>query len=292
MSFESGAVAQTNFEAANRDLGQKFFSATSSSYAPDASVFSQAITSANIATGQLRARQDAVAVNAEGGVQTFGTAFIADSFRHLTGLNPYQWTSSTQAKFNIHIDGNQSLLNTSGNVNTLNFSKLWLIIYQRGTLDSAIPFCSATVIQSFFWSIGPGDFGASPCGGSYISNLAGNLNQDLSAVFTPGGDFDWAFGITVGGAFHFDQDRNSNLTGQWHQDFGNTAKLHCVGPADSTVQSRSGVFPGAVVTTVPEPGTMGLMALALACLGWRRPSFRVLAPAHPQASEQMEQAAG
>ena len=190
------------------------------------------------------------------------------------------------------MDGSQSLLNTSGNINTLNFSKLWVIVHQHGTLDNAIPFCSTAVIQSFFWSIGSGDFGASPGGGSDVGNLAGKLNQDLSAVFTPCGDFDWAFGITVGGAFHFDQDRNSNLTGQWHQDFGNTAKLHCVGPADSTVQSRSGVFPGAVVTTVPEPGTMGLMALALACLGWRRPSFRVLAPAHPQASEQMEQAAG
>ena len=255
-AYATSAAAQVNYQPGVSDYGQQL-TATSQVSTNLPNTFEQTATSADLARGQVHAKQEQLANGASTSLQTFGQAFIADSFMHVSGLNPFNWTSSTQARFDIHIDGTESLTGDLGQM--VNVAKVLLMIYKPGTLDG-LSYCGANVIQTFSWSIGAGGRPA-PCGGSYTSNLSGTIDTDLSAVFTPGGDFDWAFGIVVGG-----QSNTGPLpsaSGRWLQDFANTATLSYSGPLGSTVVSGSGVFPGSVAA-VPEPGSPALMLAGLA----------------------------
>ena len=259
-AYATAAVAQVNYQPGVVDFGQQLSAAAHAS-ANLPNIFEETATSADLATGQVHVKQEQIADGASTSLQTFGQAYIADSFMHLSGLNPFNWISSTQARFNIHIDGVESLTGNLGQM--LNSAKVLLIIYKPGTLDG-LSFCGAHVIQTFSWSIGAGA-SAAPCSGSYISNLSGAINTNLSAVFTPGGDFDWAFGIVVGG-----QSNTGPLpsaSGRWLQDFANTATLSYSGPDGTTVVSGSGVFPGSVAA-VPEPGSSALMLAGVGAVGW------------------------
>ncbi len=87
-------------------------------------------------------------------------------------------------------------------------------------------------------------------------------------MFTPGGDFDWAFGLSVGGAFNANLN-GATASGARLQDFGNTATLRYAAPDGADVQSASGVFPGTgpVLQAVPEPASLALLGSAFAGLG-------------------------
>ena len=264
VAFLAGAVGQVSDRPALINFHQQL-SATAalSNGTPSSTVYESVATSASLQTGQVHAFQETIANNSSVAAGAYGTAFLADSFRHLTGLNPFNWTSTTQARFDIHIDGTESLLAGPGQV--FNFAQLALIIYKPGTLDDFIPYCGPTVIKGFFWSIGASAQPQDPCGGSYLGNLSGKVNADLSAIFAPGGNFDWAFGLSVGGAINSNLPANTASSGHWLQNFGNTATLSYVAPTGSRVQSASGAFPGttAVNNSVPEPQSLGLTVLAL-----------------------------
>jgi len=257
-AYATAAVAQVNYQPGVVDYGQQL-TATSQASATLPNIFEQTATSADLARGQVRVKQEQLATGASTSLQTFGQAWIADSFMHLSGLNPFTWTNATHARFDIHIDGVESLTGNLGQM--LNSAKVMLMIYKPGTLDG-LPYCGANVIQTFSWSIGANNSPA-PCGGTYISNLSGAIDTNFSAVFTPGGDFDWAFGIVVGGQSN--TGPLPNATGRWVQDFANTATLSYGGPSGSTVVSGSGVFPGSIAA-VPEPGSTALLLVGLACM--------------------------
>ena len=269
VSYLAGTVAQTS-DGFGVDFKQQVSSASSRTFgAIGQAQYEKVDMSASLATGQVHARQESIAINAPNGMGGFGSAFLADSFRHLSGLNPFVWNGTTQATFNIHIDGNEFMVPGLGQV--FNFAQVSLMIYQRGTLDDFIPFCGATVIRSFHWSIGASPPATDPCGAPYIDNLSGTVDEVLTASFTPGGDFDWAFGVRVGGAFNANLGVGNVGSGHWLQDFGNTATLSYFGPAGSSVESSSGVFPGTQAGgSVPEPATLTLVLAACGGLCMRR----------------------
>jgi hypothetical protein len=257
VSYLAGTVAQTS-DGFDVDFKQQTTSALSRTFGTlGGTQYEKVDMSASLAAGQIHARQESIAINAPGGMGGFGSAFLADSFRHLSGLNPFAWTNATQASFNINIDGNEFIVPGSGEVS--------LMIYKRGTLDDFIPFCGNTVLFSYHWSIGANAPAVDPCGAPYQGNLSGMVDENLSVTFAPGEDFDWAFGVRVGGAFNANLGEGNTGSGHWLQDFGNTATLTYAGPAGSTVQSGSGVFPGTDPgAAVPEPTTLALL-LAAGC---------------------------
>jgi MYXO-CTERM domain-containing protein len=268
VSYIAGTVAQTDGDLII-DFHQQQSSSSTSTYTPGPQTYERVDTAADLRTGQVHARAENIATNSPDGQSAYGTAYLADSFRHLSGLDPFAWNSSTTARFDIHIDGHESLVSGSGEV--FNFAMVALIIYRPGTLDDFVPYCGSNVVTAFFWSVGDRAPATNPCGGAFAGHLSGAIDENLSAVFTPGGDFDWAFGMSVGGAF------NANLngatgSGQWLQDFGNTATLRYVAPDGAEVQSASGVFPGTgpLVQAVPEPASLALAAVALLGLGATR----------------------
>lgn len=266
VSFLAGASAQTD-AGFTSSFAQQTSAARSSQYNLGTSIFEKANSAANLATGQLKVRAENVATGSDQGQVAVATSFIADSFRHTTGTNPFNWTSTTEASFNVHIDGSTSLNPGPGDV--FNLGYIALIVYKPGTLTDTLAFCDSTVITAFFWSVGAQAPSANPCGGSFVGHLEGTVDEELTASFMPGGDFDWAFGMRVGGAFNANVGGPSS--GRWLDDFGSTATLTYAGPAGATVTSGSGVFPG-TVAAIPEPGTLALVGLGALGLILRRRS--------------------
>lgn len=269
VDYLAGASAQTD-DGFVVSFAQQFSAAQSSAYTSPTTT-EIAHSSASLAGGSLHLSTTNIANGSNQGQVAVATAFVGDSFTHTAGLDPFTWTSATQATFNIQLDGATALNPGPGEV--FNLGYVALIIYQPGTLSDVVPFCDSTVTQAFFWSVGPQARATNPCGGSFLGNIEGTVDQLLSVTFTPGGDFDFAFGMRVGGAF------NANLSapafGTWFNDFANTATLSYQAPVGATVISSSGVFPGTTAAQVPEPGTLALVgAAAFGFVGWRRPARR------------------
>lgn len=260
VSYLAGTVVQTN-DGFDVDFQQQISSSASRTYTPYGSSYESITAAANLAAGTIKVRTEGQANNATGALGPYGGAFIGDSFRHYSGTNPFNWTSSTTAQFNIHIDGTTYLDPGPGDV--YNFSIVALVIYKPGMLDSEAPYCGPSVIKAFFWSIGDQPQATDPCGNSFIGNLNGSVDTDLLASFMPNGDFDWTFGVKLGGAFNGGQLPNGFASGTWINDFSNTATLGYVAPDGATVQSASGAFPGTTALQVPEPGALGLVGLGL-----------------------------
>ena len=272
LNFVSGAVVQTSggFEV---NLGaQASNQATRTTVSSDAT--ESAFSSANLATGVIKARAETEIVNSQSAYGAFATALFGDGFTHSLGSNAFNWAGQ-QASFRVAIDGTEQINPGQGDV--FNFGMAFLVVYRPGTLDNYLPFCNgpadngvnySNIMASFFWSIGDGV--NHPCSGqSFTGNLSGVVDEVLTATFSPGGDFDWMFGVRVGGAL------NANLQGQsqsarWLQDFSHTATLTYEAPNGASVESRSGVFPLANPTAVPEPGTLLLATFGLALAAVRR----------------------
>ena len=91
-----------------------------------------------------------------------------------------------------------------------------------------------------------------PIGGS----LSGNAELLLTVTFSPGGNFDWVFGVRMGGAFNGSLTPGNRQSATWLQDFSSTAILSYRPFTGATVFSPSGVFPGTHINQVPAPGCL------------------------------------
>lgn len=258
VSYVAGASAQTD-AGFNVSFAQQFAATQSSSYVPSGATTELANSHADLANGSVHVDNTNLANGSTAGQISMATAFVGDSFTHTAGLNPFDWAGA-QATFNIAVDGNNSLV-TDAQTQVFNFSYIALIIYKPGTLTSDVSFCDATVSQSFFWSIGAQSQATDPCGHAFLGNLSGAVNETLSVSFAPGGDFDFAFGMRVGGAMN--SSTGDPFSASWFNDFSHTATLSYVAPEGATVHSGSGVFPGTTAASVPEPGSLALAGLAL-----------------------------
>jgi hypothetical protein len=232
----------------------------------------RAASSASLQTGALRVSTSFSGDGSAGGL-TSATAFIGDSYAFSgPGGQPFTWSGQT-VTFNLAVTGSQSAsipAQVGPQQPYFDFSIVALMIYQPGTLqDSPVPFCNdpgqgiTNVVASYFWSIGGNT--SHPCGGSFLGNLSGSVDQTLSASFTPTGDFAWALGIRAINA------SAGQLPGpvSWNYDFGNTLRYSFAAPEGVSVTTASGVPPGGV-TAVPEPGTLALLGLGVLALGASR----------------------
>lgn len=265
----SGATAQVdanppgnnnfNFVA---DIGQKTSAEAQASFVyQGGSVSSLARSAADLEAGTVRVDSSLFITNQTDGFVSMATSFIGDGYRHFVGDTPFTWTGSTTARFDIRLTGNASL---AGNVGSLfNAGLVFLMIYPKDTLNDFVPFCGD--FQSYFWSIGPGVGPTNPCGGSFLGSFNDEVDQTLSLTFNHPGDFDWAFGVRVGGA----ASAQSGSSIQWLNDFFSTAELFYTPPEGVTsIQSGSGfVLSPGTNGELPLPGSLALAGLALAAMG-------------------------
>lgn len=267
VDFLAGASVQTD-AGFTKSFAQQLTASQSGSYIPNSTITETAASSASLIDGSLHVASTNIANGSDQGLVSMATAFLGDSLTHSAGLNPFSWSGGTQATFNIQIDGSTSMSPGPGDV--FNFGYIALVIYQPGTLSDVVPFCDSTVTHAYFWSIGSQPQGADPCGNAFLGNLDGSVDQLLSVSLAPGGDFDFAFGMRVGGAFNANLAAPANAS--WINDFANTATLRYVAPEGASVASASGAFPGTTAGQVPEPGTLALVgAAALGFARRRRP---------------------
>jgi hypothetical protein len=278
VSFISGATAQVDANPPGNnnfsfiaDIGQKTAAAaaTSFNYNVGGVVASTASSSSNLQTGTVRVGTSLTMTNQAEGFVAMATGFIGDGYRHFAGNDPFTWTSSTTARFDIRLTGLSSL---SGNVRDLfNAGLVFLMIYPKNTLNDFVPFCGA--FQSYFWSIGPSANRQTPCNGNFLGNVDGAVNDTLSLTFNHPGDFDWAFGVRVGGAV----SANPNTTVTWLNNYLSTAELFYTPPEGVTsIQSGSGFVLGqGPVSSVPLPSSLALLSLSLVALRATRTRRRV-----------------
>ena len=259
VTYVTGASAQTD-AGFDVSFAQQQSATASSISVPNANTAEYANSSASLANGSLHVASSNQANGSQQGQISMATAFVGDSFTHTAGPDPFTWSSSTQATFNIAVDGNTSLA-ADANTTVYNFSYIALIIYKPGTLTSDVAFCDATVTHAYFWSIGAQSQATDPCGNALMGSLTGSIDETLSVSFAPGGDFDFAFGMRVGGAMN--SSNGDPFSASWFNDFSHTATLSYVAPDGASVHSGSGVFPGTTAASVPEPSSLALAGLAL-----------------------------
>lgn len=241
------------------------------SYSNPSEGTASAQSQASLESGALRVQAESHS-NANSGpftnnVFAFARADIGDSFRTFDNQDPYQWASDTEVTFSIDFSG---FVSTGPAVNNRANAGFSFIAFTPGFLD---PYAQFLFNDAPF----PTDFNANTIfsdnyhlGGTLYSfqTPVGPLPATIDVSFAPGGDFDWVAGITV--------DTAASLFDSSIADFFSTATMSYTGPAGTTTYSASGLFPGtlplsnAPSSSVPEPGTLILMSLGLAAIGFIR----------------------
>ncbi len=280
VDYLSGAATQTSspavlptvpvlpgFSGFERYFGRTFSASSSQTFGAE-----HASASASLQNGTLRVATS-FSSNGVGGGTTLASAYIGDGYAFSgPGGSPYVWNGQT-VTFNIHVSGLQSAMippSLNGEQLYYDFSILSLIIYQPGGLDETVPFCNGdgttTVTGGYYWSIGANTTGTNPCGGAFLGNLSGDVNDTLSVSFAPTGDFAWALGIRAINA------ANGGQSGpiSWDYAFGHTVSYGFVAPDDAVVTTASGIPPGGEAFAVPLPSTAWLLGAGLALLALRR----------------------
>ena len=238
--------------------------------------------SADLATGQLRARSQVLYNGSDDGIGIYHqvNAFFGDGFRtsDATG-SPFSWQQGSTARFSLDVDG---FVGATPGLESLGAGAFVLLgIYEAGALpdpEGNIT-TSAGLLSYFLYTIGNPNLNLRSCNttGTDCTSLIpsrylGNLNGSTTVVqdFQPGADFDWVLLVGASGQLA--------VPGNWDMDLGHTVTFNYEGPTDSTTASVSGLFNNFSVPpgpSVPEPASVlliGFAALAGAGLGRRRRS--------------------
>lgn len=204
------------------------------------------------------------------------TASFGDSFTHLDGDEAFLFSDGSVSTFVFDIDG---ITQRSDPSNPAFYSQAFLRLYilEAGSLGQVVndwggiyccgaPDLVENVIASTTVGLTPqSDFAENLLDPNDATSFVpvSVINGGLFEYsFNPGGDFDWWVELSVLSFINNASDRapsgNSVVT-----DYFNTVTASYLAPAGSTVRSASGVFPVQSVHSVPEPGTVGLLAAGL-----------------------------
>lgn len=230
--------------------------------------------SANLATGQLKARGAASFDGSGDTVYQQINAYFGDGFRTFDQSGPFTWQGNSTARFDLTVDGSYT---STPSVDVLGEGAFVLMsLYQPGFLpnpDGNIG-GSAGLIANYLYLIG------NPTQVLYTCSTTGNCTQlvpsayvgDLSSPvhiiqdFQPGGDFDWIILLGMSGQL--------TVPGSWDFNLADTLTVNYNGPTGTTTQSVSGQFDNIDTTAVPEPGTLLLSVVGLAGVVRRRRASR------------------
>lgn len=232
------------------------------------------------------------------------SASFADSLSFASGGNPYIWGSGDTFTFNMAVDGQITLPGghaTPLSTTAMTWATLNLWLYRPGGLqavdnlnafyDIYIDYANAygwdaaaaeatrlNSIVSFLsigragWCLGENLTLAGFCGGSFYQqvNLDGNGKGDINYPFAPGGDFEFVLQLETEVSIDLSYE---DIWGE--MDFSHTLEVGLTAPDDATVYSASGRFPSTLALgtnpgSVPEPGTLALLAIGLGAVGMGR----------------------
>lgn len=227
-----------------------------------------ATSTADLATGTLRGY--ASASLASGGVAAWGSAAHFESMNDSFKItNPaggvFTWLPNSTVSFSLHLDGSSFNSFSQGGIP-------WMVgiqLYAPGTFDGGDPLSTGSAIWTSFIDT-PGDNteriqqlinagSAAPSNVTWSGNATSGY--DLLATFAPAGDFDWR--IYMIGNATVDVPGTSSVS-----DYAHTLSVSYTGPVGSVTESASGLFPGTIVSSVPEPETYALMLAGLGVLGF------------------------
>jgi PEP-CTERM motif-containing protein len=169
---------------------------------------------------------------------------------------------------NLTVNGTTSYSDPSQNVT---FLAIWVVI--PGTFDTTDFTAPQQELFTEGFTLGNGtgdytqyfsDFGIHSYGGHYGD---GTNTIPLNIPFaTLGNNFQILVALET-----YEGGGDASTGYSWSTDYSHTLTVSLTPPAGVTLQSGSGVFPGA---STPEPVTMAMAALALCGLAWRRRVLR------------------
>jgi PEP-CTERM motif len=227
----------------------------------------EGFASANLATGELKMSAGEANGNPGGDPYVQVNAIFGDGFTATTTSGaPFAWTSNSEARFSLSLEGTIPSVSTLENSGAGVF--VVLSILRPNTLDPAQPLINGpTAEQYFLWTIGNPNqtlYYTDPNGQSQVLIPTGyypTLPSTITANFTPDGDFDWVLAIGASG-------QTTAPNASWDVDLADTVTLDYSGPGGSVTKSASGVFSNFVAAPVPEPGTWAMVLAGFAALGW------------------------
>jgi hypothetical protein len=227
----------------------------------------EGFASADLATGELKMSAGASNGNPGGYPYIQSNAIFGDGFTAGTTTGaPFAWTSSSEARFSLSLEGTIPSVGTLENSGAGLF--VVLSILRPNTLDPEQQLINGpTAEQYFLWTIGNPNqtlYYTNPEGQSQVlipTAYYPTLPSAITANFTPDGDFDWVLAIGASG-------QTTAPNASWDVDLADTVTLDYSGPAGSVTKSASGVFSNFVAAPVPEPGTWAMVLAGFAALGW------------------------